>query len=285
MELWFVIGVLAYMVGAVASIIDKHMMNQNFNPVTTTLLRTLFNGILLGTVGLLFFNLRLSGSLLMLAAIPALFLAVNFVVFYRVLQRKNASEIIPFFLVFDLLFIFLGSIFFLQEPATWENYVGIAIMLCGMYLVLTERIFTLPRLDRSFLIIAGLIPLDVTSAILIKKFLGNTQPIALSVSVQLMAFLMLAAAFLLMRRRTSPAPSYSKPRARIVLCASLCAATSSILLYTALASANASKVYPLAGVSIVTLFLLATLFLREKFYRHRFVGTLIVLIGIYLISI
>jgi uncharacterized membrane protein len=70
-----------------------------------------------------------------------------------------------------------------------------------------------------------------------------------------------------------------------VLAASLFAATAVGLLYTALSQANASKVYPLAGISSVTVFLLATVFLQEKFHRHRFIGTLIVVLGIYLISL
>jgi uncharacterized membrane protein len=41
----------------------------------------------------------------------------------------------------------------------------------------------------------------------------------------------------------------------------------------------------MAGISSVTVFLLATVFLQEKFYRHRFIGTLIVVLGIYLISL
>jgi drug/metabolite transporter (DMT)-like permease len=41
----------------------------------------------------------------------------------------------------------------------------------------------------------------------------------------------------------------------------------------------------MAGVSSVTVFLLATVFLKEKFHWHRFIGTLIVVVGIYLISL
>ncbi|HWR27802.1 MAG TPA: EamA family transporter, partial [Candidatus Thermoplasmatota archaeon] len=181
--------------------------------------------------------------------------------------------------------IFLGSIFFLQETVIWENYIGILLILCGIYLVLAVRIFTVPRLDRSFVYIAALIPLDVASALLIKWFLGNTEPIDLAVSIQLMAFLILGVLLLIMRRFTPPAPSYVRPRARSVLVASLLAASAAVLLYTALSDANASKVYPLAGVSIITIFLLTTLFLKEKSYPHRFIGTLIVFLGIYLISL
>jgi uncharacterized membrane protein len=285
MELWFVFSVLGYMIGAVASTLDKYMMNQQYHPVTTVLLRTLFNAVFLGTAGLLFLNLRISAPLLLLAAIPAFLLAVSFVVYLRVLQRKNASEIQPFSQSLDVLFIFLASLIFLHEPATLPNYAGILVMVGGIYLVLAEHITTRPRLDRNFLIIAALVPIDIAYALLVKTFLGTAEPIALAVSIYLMAFLMLTIVSLLLKRQRQPTPASLKPQVRIVLVASLCAATAAAFLYTALSQANASKVYPMAGVSSVTVFLLATMFLKEKFHWHRFIGTLIVVLGIYLISL
>jgi uncharacterized membrane protein len=286
MELWFLFAVLGFMISAVASTLDKHMMNLQYHPVTTSLLRTLFNSVLLGTAGFLFLNLRITPTLLLLAALPAFFLVVSYVVYLFVLQRKNASQIQPFSQSLDVLFIFLASVAFLQESVTWENYVGILIVVIGIYLVLAEHITKVPRLDRSLLIITGLVPLDIAYALLIKTYLGSAEPIALAVSIYLLAFLMLGAILLLLRSgRQHQASTYVRPRFRTVLAASLCAATAAGLLYTALSWADASKVYPMAGVSSVTVFLLATLFLQEKYAPHRLIGTLIVVVGIYLISL
>jgi uncharacterized membrane protein len=235
------------------------------------------------TAGLLFLQIQITASLLLLAAIPAFLLAVSFVVYLRVLQRKNASEIQPFSQSLDTLFIFLASIILLHEPATLPNYAGILVMVGGIYLVLAEHITTRPRLDRNLLIIAALVPIDIAYALLVKTFLGTAEPIALAVSIYLMAFLMLTVVSLFLRRQ--PTKVSLKPQIRIVLVASLCAAAAAAFLYTALSQANASKVYPMAGVSSVTVFLLATMFLKEKFHWHRFIGTLIVVLGIYLISL
>ena len=285
MELWFIFSVIGYMIGAVAGILDKYMMNQRYHPMTTVLLRTLFNGLILGATGLLFLNLHITVSLLLLAAIPAFLLAISFVIYLRVLQRKNASEIQPFSQSLDVLFIFLASVVVLHEPVTLVNYVGILIIFFGIYLVLAEHITKLPRLDRSLLIIIALVPIDVIYALLIKTFLGTAEPIALAVSIYLMAFLMLTVISLLMRRQIRPTSTLLRLQLRIVVVASLCAAAAAALLYTALSQANASKVYPMAGVSSVAVFLLATIFLKEKFHFHRFIGTIIVVLGIYLISL
>ena len=284
MELWIIFTLLGYTIGAVAGVLDKYMMNKQYHPVTTVLLRTLFNGLFLGTTGLLFLHMKITFSLILLAAIPAFLLAISFVVYLYVLQKKNASEIQPFSQSLDTLFIFLAALVLLHEPASLANYTGILVIVIGVYLVLAEHITRLPHLDRNFLIIAALVPIDIAYALLIKTFLGTADPIALAVSIYLMAFLMLTVVSLLFRQQRQSAALF-KPQLRIVIPASLCAATGAGLLYTALSQANASKVYPMAGISSIAVFLLATLFLKEKFHWHRFIGTLIVLLGIYLISL
>ena len=285
MELWFIFAILGYTIGAISSILDKHMMNRLYHPVTWVLLRTLFNAVFLGTAGLLLIHLQITPSLLLLAAIPAFLLVISFVVYLFVLQKKNASEIQPFSQSLDTLFIFLAAVIFLHEPASLPNYIGILVTVIGVYLVLTEHITKVPRLDRQLLIIAALVPIDIVYALLVKTFLGTADPIALAVSIYIMAFLMLLVVSLLLRRYIHTTPASLKPQLRVVLVASLCAATAAAFLYTALSQANASKVYPMAGVSSVAVFLLATVFLKEKFHRHKFIGTLIVVIGIYLISL
>jgi len=285
MELWFLYAIIGYSIGAISATLDKYMMNRQYHPVTTVLLRTLSNAIFLGTGGFLLLNMHLSTSLLLLAAIPAFLLAFSFVVYLFVLQKKNASEISPFSQSLDTLFIFLASIIILNEPARPENYVGILVVVIGVYLVLTEHITKVPRLDRSLLIIIALVPMDIAYALLVKTFLGDTDPIALAVSIYIMAFLMLFIVSLLLRRYINNKPTSLMPQVRTVLVASFCAAIAAAFLYTSLSLANASKVYPMAGINSVAVFLLATVFLKEKFHKHRFIGTIIVVLGIYLISL
>lgn len=285
MELWLIFSLAGYTIGAVAGIIDKYMMNQQYHPVITVLLRTLFNAIFLGSTGLLFLNLRISSSLLLLSIIPAFLLAISFVIYLFVLQKRNVSEIQPFSQSLDVLFIFLASVIVLNEKASLTNYAGIILIVIGVYLVLTEHITKIPRLDRNLLIIIALVPIDVLYAILIKTYLVNFDPISLAVSIYIIAFLMLTIIALLMHRRLKPTILSFKTQLRSVIFASICAAAAIALLYTALSQANASKVYPISGISSITAFLLATTFLKEKFHKHRFIGTLIIFLGIYLISL
>jgi drug/metabolite transporter (DMT)-like permease len=285
MELWLIFTLVGYTIFAIAGTLDKHMMNQGYSPVTTVLLRTLFNGLFLGTAGLLFLHISITPSLLLLAAIPAMLLVVSFVVYLYVLQRKNASEIQPFSQSLDTLFIFLAAVILLNESARPENYIGILVIVIGIYLVLTEHITKVPRIDRHLVIIAALVPIDLAYALLVKTFISESEPIALAVSIYLLSALLLVIVSLLMRQRTNFTAASLRPHLRIVIPASLCAATAAGFTYTALSLANASKVYPMAGISSVVVFLLATVFLKERFHKHRLIGTLIVVLGIYLISL
>jgi uncharacterized membrane protein len=130
-----------------------------------------------------------------------------------------------------------------------------------------------------------LVPIDVAYALLIKTYLRTVEPIGLAVAIYLMSFLVLAIVAFLLRGSINLTKDSLKPHLRIVVAASFFAAISAAFLYTALSKGFASKVYPMAGVSSVAVFLLATIFLKEKFHWHRFAGTLIVIIGIYLISL
>lgn len=284
MEPWFILCLLGYTIGAFSSTLDKVMMNRLYNPVTTVMFRTMFNAVFLGTAGILIFKMSLSPLLLALAAVPALLLVISYVVYLQVLQRRNASEVQPFSQSLDVLFIFLASIILLREPAGGINYLGIIVIVIGIYLVVTESIRKIPRLDRNLLIIAALVPIDVAYAMLVKTYLGTVQPIDLAVAIYIMSFLLLGVVILISRRRLIETTTL-KPHLRIVVVSSLIATASAALFYTALSEANASKVYPMAGISSVMVFLLATTLLKEKFHWHRLIGTLIVILGIYLISI
>jgi len=273
------------MISAISGILDKFMMNKQYHPVTTVLLRIIFNAFFLSAIGLIFLNLSISPSLLLIATIPGFILASSFVIYLFVLKRKNACEISPFSQSLDVLFIFLASIILLNEQANLANYAGILVIVIGIYLVLTERITKVPRLDINLIIIIALVPIDVSYALIIKTFLGTNEPIALAISIYLMALLMLGIFSFFIRKKLRQTITSLKKQLRIVLIASLCASSSIVLLYTALSQANASKVYPMAGINSIMVFIFATMFLKEKFYMHRLIGTVIVFFGIYLISI
>ena len=284
MDTWLLYGLIAYLLFAFSGCIDKHMMNKQYHTISTGIFRTLFNGLFLCVIGLLFFQLHFSYMILVWAVFPSILFAAGIIIYYRFLKTKNASEITPLYQSLDILFIFLTSIFFLREPATLLNYSGIVFILIGVYLVVSENGLKAPRVDRSFLPLLLLIPLDVAYAMGLKKLLGVFDPVPLAISIYLTSAAMLVVIQFFSKKEPLPTLTYLKPRIATIFGASLFASVSVFFFYSALALGNASKIYPLAGVNSIVIFFLAILVLKERFYWHRLLGTLVVFIGIFLIS-
>jgi len=284
MELWLVFGLLSFLFFAVSSSIDKHMMNQQFPSISTSIFRVLFNGLLLALVGVLFFHSQFSMTLLMYAMVPSLLFAIGIVVYYRLLITKKTSELTPIYQSFDILLIFLCSIFLLQEQPTWYNGLGVLAVLIGVYLVMSENGIARPRLDRTFLPLLLLLPVDVAYALILKTLLGSYEPVPLAVSIYIMSAVMLIAMQLVSKKEPLPSFSSLKPRMTTIFGASLFGATGVYFFYTALSLGEVSKLYPLGGIQCIFVFFLAMIFLKEKWYWHRLLGTIIVVIGIFLIT-
>jgi drug/metabolite transporter (DMT)-like permease len=86
MELWLVLGILAYFSYAISSAIDKHLMDIDYAPYNTSIYKMFFDGIILLLSSFLFFDPNLSVK----AVYACLFLggiyAVSSVVYYKMLQ-------------------------------------------------------------------------------------------------------------------------------------------------------------------------------------------------------
>ncbi len=71
----------------------------------------------------------------------------------------------------------------------------------------------------------------------------------------------------------------------MIITASFFGAMGTFLLYSALAIGDASKVFSIAGLQSAFIFIIASLFLKEKFRWHRLGGTMIIVAGVFLISV
>jgi transporter family protein len=86
------------------------------------------------------------------------------------------------------------------------------------------------------------------------------------------------------RASTPLASSFSKARLVSIGVAAFFGVIGTFLLYTALSKGDASKIYPLAGLQSIFIFIIASIFLREKFKWQRLIGIIVVFAGIFLLS-
>jgi len=163
--------------------------------------------------------------------------------------------------------------------------VGLVLILLGVYLVLSRKSFDIPKLDKAFFFGLLNVIIGTVFALLVKKVLFDVEPINLAIMMYFSTTLILLIYDSIAKRKPLDILRGDKSNIPKIAIAAFFGAIGTFLLYSALSIGDASKVYPIAGLQSVLIFIAATLFLKEKFMWHRMIGTIIVVAGIYLISI
>ena len=127
--------------------------------------------------------------------------------------------------------------------------------------------------------------LGVIYALLIKGLLFDMKPIDLAIMMYFSATLILFMYQILFRKNLVKSIIDFRPNISRILLASFFGAMGTLLLYSALSLGEASKIYPIAGLGSVFIFIIASIFLRKKLRWYRLIGIIIVFVGIYLISL
>jgi len=284
MELWLLLGVCAYLFYAISSSIDKYMMNKMCDSVKTDMFKMFFDGLVMLIIGLLFFDLSFNSKSILAVFPLGIFYAASGILYYNILQKEDSEVAIPYMQSGSLLLVFILSIVLFKEIVSTFNYLGILFILLGMYVVLSKNGFKIPKWKKVFFIIIGVIFLDSIYILLAKKTLYSIEPINLGIMMYFSATIIIVL-YQLIFRKDHLKKSLSNIKIPAIFIASCFAAIGSLALYTALSIGNASKVFPLIGLQSVFLFIIATIFLKEKFTWHRLIGTIIVFFGIYFISL
>ncbi|NOQ55432.1 MAG: EamA family transporter [Nanohaloarchaea archaeon] len=288
METWFIFGILSYLSYAISTSIDKYMMNEKYNTIKTNTLKMFFDGIILLIASSIFFNISITNNLIFGSLILGSIYAFSGIFYFETLNLKDVSSIVPYYSSASLLFIFFGSIIFFNEIVNIFNYIGIAAIMIGIYLVLSETGLRLPKKDKGLTYATIVIIFSVSYSLLTKLFLNDIEPMALAICMYFSATLFLILYLHIFKKENlKQITHYKRYKKQIknIFIASFFGASGTFLLYYALSVGNASKVYPLVGLQMIFIFMIATIMLKEKFRLHKFIGTLIVFIGIFLISI
>jgi drug/metabolite transporter (DMT)-like permease len=281
MELWLTLAILCYASHAISSTIDKTMMNRGNTPLTVNSIKMLYDGIILLIIGAVFFNLRFTVDSVLWALLLGGLYAISGILYFNTLKLKDAAVAIPYLQSATLLLTFLGSVLFLHENPNAFNYAGIVLIFMGVYALFIEKGVRLPKMTRTFFIMAGAIIVMTIYSLLAKNLVDQIEPINLAIMMYFSSALFLFF-YIVAFKKHDGTKIFKSPR---LIIAAFFGAMGTFLLYSALQVGEASQVYPIAGLQSVFIFLLASFFLKEKFYWHRLAGVITVVIGIYLISI
>ena len=281
MELWLVFGILSYLSFAISTSIDKHFMNTGYQPVSTDIFKMFFDGVIVLVIGFLFFQLTFTVELFLISLLLGGLYAMSGILYYTSLQLKDVEVVIPYVQSTTILLVFISSILLFNDSVTLFNYAGVGLILVGVYAILSKNGVKLPTIDKAMIFILLMVVLNTIYVLLVKKFLVNIQPINLAVTMYFSTTLILAGYLWLSKKQKK---LFDIKSSKIVISA-VFGAIGTLLLYSALSIGNASQVYPIAGLQAVFVFVIASFFLKEKFYWHRLIGTLLVVVGIYFIAV
>nr|MCK4929879.1 DMT family transporter [Nanoarchaeota archaeon] len=285
MKLWLLLGILSYLSYAISTSIDKYMMNHKYGVFRTNTVKMFFDGVILLIIGLIFFDLNFTPNIILWSLILGVIYALGGIIYFTVLKLKDVGQVIPYFQSSEILLVFVGSLLLFNEFVTIFNYFGVFLILIGVYAVLSETGIKFPKLDKAFFLVLLIVIIDVVYWLLVKKLLFDIKPINLAIMMYFSTTLILFVYQVLFRKQSLSSLISFKPKIPKIALAAFFGAMGTFLIYSALSIGDISKVYPIAGIQSVFIFIIASIFLKEKFYWHRMIGTVIVFAGIFLISL
>lgn len=288
MELWLLLGILSYLSYSISTSIDKYLMRQQFNPTVTNTVKMFLNSLFLVTIGLLYLNLELSFRIKELAA--GIFLgflyAASGVIYFKAVKISEITELMPFYQSISIVLTFIFSVALFKEAVSALNIFGILFVMSGMIMVLLRDRIKVPSIDQGIFLISLTILINIIYSLLAKIMLNDMKPINLAILMYFFSAGLLFAFMVFFKPRIiDDRINLSCKDILKISTASFFGAIGTLLLFTALTVGYASKVYSIAGVMSVFIFFIGTIFLGEKVFFSKIVGTVFVFSGIYLISL
>lgn len=276
-----ILGGTAYLLYAISTIIDKLFMKGDHRPLCTSAFKMFFDGLIILVIGIVAFDLNITSELIWWSLLLGLFYGLGSVSYMRAIKIKNVEEVVPVFQATKLLIIFIFGLLVFNEIATTLNFIGLVCIVAGIYLTLSKKGVHFPRFDEGYYQILLLIFFSVGYALLAKWILVEVQPIDLVITMYFSSALVLSIYMLMFKKHRC---EFNFRSSKIIIGA-LFASIGTFLIYSALAIGDVSKVFSMSGLHSVFTFLLALIFLKEKFCWYKLAGTLTVFLGIYLVSI
>ena len=285
MQNWLLLGLIGYLFYAISTTIDKYILKHKFGFVRMEAFKMFFDGMVLLIIGIIFFDLSLNKELLYWTIPLGAVNAGAGLFYYKALQQRDSEEITPAHRSGSILLVFLASILFLSETIHPANYLGLILLLAGIYVIRSKDGFHFPPIDKVFVLVMLVVFFDVIYALTAKQALATIQPINLAILMYFMTALTVIIYDTLNKKHRLNHFYHFRKNIKLTSFSALFAATGTLLIYTALTYGNASQVFPLAAAEPAVLFIFATIFLKEQFSWHRLLGTLFVLAGIIFVAI
>lgn len=185
--MWILLTLLAAFIYAVVNTIDKHVVSK-YKPepiIFVSLISGL--GFVIGLIFLLFVKIPLNWLILLALLNGAFYPTVN-ILYFKSLRLEEVSRVVPWFSLYIVLVV-IGAAIFLGETLALKQYLGIAILLIGIFMLTIKKGFKVkPGRWMIFMFLASVI---IAVESLLEKYLLNNgfKPLELFTIIQLGAFI------------------------------------------------------------------------------------------------
>lgn len=209
----------------------------------------------------------------------------------RAYDRGDLSVIFPVTRGFGPIFILIFALILLKEHISWIGFLGILVAVFGSYVIHLPSFrpshLSVPfraLKSKAFLYSMGAGACTATYSLISKKNLEAVDPLTLLYLIFIFMVLFLFV-FLFLTNGYSEIREEAKYNKRNLILIGICSFFASLLVLYALKISKVSYLGAVRNVSIVFGVLLGSFFLREGYGRIRFVASLLILGGIFLISV
>ncbi len=150
MNSWLYLGILAYLSYAISTSIDKYMMINRYGVLVTSTYKMFFDGTILLCLGVFLFNIHITIDLVIWSLILGVIYAFAEILYFTSLRLRDVGQVMPYLQSSEVLLVFIGSILIFNEFVNNLNYLGIVLILVGIYSVLIEGGLKVPKIDKAF---------------------------------------------------------------------------------------------------------------------------------------
>jgi drug/metabolite transporter (DMT)-like permease len=319
---WLIITLVAYLLNAVAAVIDKTMLTKNLlSPISYTFSIAVLGGVLMLLV--IPFGFGIPNILtLVVSLIAGAAFVWALILMFKALEKDDATRVAPMIGGLVPVFVFILAWYILEESLTGNQYFAFIFLIIGTFLIsldfqkhgalswLKSKFGMknkpgLPQIRKTLWIALPASLLFGISHVLTKFVYSNTEFLTGFIWTRLGSFLAIMLLLVSIKnrniikrdfKRNKKQPKQTKATGIRFLFGQLCGGGGAILLQYAIFLGSVTLVNAMQGVQYIFVFFLVVLFtttlpklIKEKFTKElviqKVIAILIIGIGLYLIAV
>ena len=271
MDLIFLLPLLGYLSYSISNIIDKHIIKKNHLYATTA------DRMFLDGAWIFLFSIIIGNGFvpyLFEGAILGLLYGIASLLYFELLEYEEAGKAISYLMSANILFSFAGAIIFLHETASIIQYIGVIGIIIGIIAIVKDGRKKIAKIVP--LLILGIAIITATYYLLTKAVLSEKEPISMAINMYFFSAIIIAIYAIIKKKKIIE----GNP---IIIGSSFFGGLGTMLIYLALKYMEATQVYPVSGLQILSVMVLGHITKEEKIDKIKVFAATLLIIGIALV--